>query len=300
MLIADFLPITEAEDAPGDRTFYHVTLNSRLPSIRQTGLSGGKKRLWKNTHGAALGERGAIYLFSDASAAVRWAAKMEYEFGKPVSILVLKDIPGGIERDGGMQLHAQRGTTWKTLRPIPAECIHKIVPLTKDLIRKIVADKPVVLEAGRGSSGAPLSATPANIARAKAFLLRKWKERWHERNPSGPTYSAAFGWNREPEDLTDACKFTSLFAQRVFGGQIKGTYHHQYVKLPDGQLLDLNIDAADVKSLGKGAHDHDPRFIGSRDHLESMASCVSRVDSWVAEFLATETAHADNGLPQSS
>jgi hypothetical protein len=137
----------------------------------------------------------------------------------------------------------------------------------------------------------PLPPTPETIALATAFLLRKWQERWHEKYPRGPSYNAADGWNNPPEDLSSSCKFSSLFAQKIFGGEIRGNYDHQFVVLPDGSVLDLNIDAADVKSL-KDPHRHDPRFFGSRDHRESSASCEARVSTWVEEFsraLSTQT-----------
>lgn len=136
---------------------------------------------------------------------------------------------------------------------------------------------------------APIPATEENIERAKAFVLKKWIERWHERNPNGPTYNAFFGWDREPTDLSSACKFSSMFAQRVFGGQLRGNIDHQFVKLPDGRILDLNIDAEDVRKLRASGdpHRHDRAFWGNPEHLDAMKSCEPRVGQWVSEFLET-------------
>lgn len=117
-----------------------------------------------------------------------------------------------------------------------------------------------------------LPATPEMIAQAKVFVLRKWLERAQERGSSLPA------------DLSGSCKFSSMFAQRIFGGEIRGNYDHQYVQLPDGRIIDLNIDAADVSALDD-PHHHDSEFWGGPDHVESMASCRPRVDQWVAEFL---------------
>jgi hypothetical protein len=135
----------------------------------------------------------------------------------------------------------------------------------------------------RSDQNRTLSPTPETIAMATAFLLRKWQERRLEKYPRGPSYNAAFGWNNPPEDLSSSCKFSSLFAQKIFGGEIRGNYHHQFVVIPDGSVLDLNIDAADVKAL-KNPQRHDHRFFRSRDHRESSASCEARVATWVDDF----------------
>lgn len=122
---------------------------------------------------------------------------------------------------------------------------------------------------------ASLPATPENIELAREFVFRKWKERATE-----------FG-KPEPADLSYACKFSSMFAQRIFGGRLQGNIDHQFLRTPDGQIVDLNIEAADVKALGAGAHQHDAGWFGCPDHKDSMASCRPRVAAWVREFWAT-------------
>jgi hypothetical protein len=74
----------------------------------------------------------------------------------------------------------------------------------------------------------PRPATPDLIDRAKQFVLRKPQERAMER-----------GYSEVPADLSNACKFASLFAQRIFGGQRRGNWDHQYLVLPNGQPLGL-------------------------------------------------------------
>lgn len=117
-----------------------------------------------------------------------------------------------------------------------------------------------------------LPATPENIERAKEFVLRKWRERAAERG------------HPEPEDLSSSCKFTSMFAQAIFGGQIRGNYEHQFLVL-DGEILDLNKDAADVKAMDD-PHEHDESWFGNDEHIDSMESCKPRVMDWVREFRA--------------
>lgn len=115
-----------------------------------------------------------------------------------------------------------------------------------------------------------LEPTPENLERAKEFVLKKWRERAAERGYP------------EPEDLSSSCKFSSLFAQAIFGGQIQGHYEHQYVVL-NGEVIDLNKDAADVKAMDD-PHDHDESWFGNDEHIDSMESCKPRVMDWVREF----------------
>ena len=96
-------------------------------------------------------------------------------------------------------------------------------------------------------TGSVLPPTPENIERAKTFVLAKWRERADERGLD------------QPSDLTGSCKFSSMFAQRLFGGQLRGNHDHQYVLLPNDQILDLNVDAADVKAH-MNPHKHDVNF----------------------------------------
>lgn len=129
--------------------YYHVTLASRVPSIQHEGLVGGKRRLWKNRAGGTMGERGAIYLFSDPTVAVRWAAHMEWEMKKPIVILTVEPT-GELHPDPRIGLHAPMGTAWMTFSPIPPENITSITPLTLALKRQIVAGEQPVMESASG------------------------------------------------------------------------------------------------------------------------------------------------------
>jgi len=112
--------------------------------------------------------------------------------------------------------------------------------------------------------------TPENFTRAKAFVLQKWKERAIERG------------SKEPVDLSYSCKFGTLFMKKVFGGIVKGNYDHQY-NVIDGKIIDLSHDSADVLKLADPYHHH-KKFFGSKDHRDSMESCLPRVEQWVEEF----------------
>lgn len=142
MFVRSLFPLFEngalAEAAQG--IYFHVTLESRLKSIMVSGIQAGRKRMWNNAFGTKLGQRDRIYLFSSLTEAVRWAARMQWEFKKPVVILKIANPPGQIEADTGMGLHASSGTAWTTDETIPATSIVNTIPLTDTLVRSLVAN----------------------------------------------------------------------------------------------------------------------------------------------------------------
>jgi hypothetical protein len=115
-----------------------------------------------------------------------------------------------------------------------------------------------------------LPPTEENIRRAKAFVLRRWKERAKEMG------------RPEPTDLSNACKFASLFAQRLFGGRLRGNWHHQWAEVR-GQIVDLT-DAAGVDLPPEEIYEHDDDFWMNDEHEASLATCRPRVETWVNFF----------------
>lgn len=127
----------------------------------------------------------------------------------------------------------------------------------------------------------PLAATQANLERAKAVALEGWRGRARER-----------GREELPEDLGGACKFASMFAQRLFGGELRGNHDHQFLLL-EGVIIDLtegSEELARLRAEGKDPYLHDRRFWGNREHRESMRSCEGRVNDWVERFLSASPA----------
>lgn len=115
----------------------------------------------------------------------------------------------------------------------------------------------------RRVEGNKLPVTDDNVRLAKEFLFVKWKQR------------AVEMMRDEPVNLNNSCKFATLFAQSIFGGEIVGNWHHQVLKV-DNRIIDLT----DSDLL---AH-HDKEFFGNKDHQDSMRSCEIRVRKWVDEF----------------
>jgi hypothetical protein len=106
------------------------------------------------------------------------------------------------------------------------------------------------------------------INRAKLFLKEKWEERHRELGREGV-----------PIDLGGACKFASIFAQKLFGGKMVGTAEHQALQLPGNRIIDLT-DLYDPNTFR-----HDKEFWMNPEHAESMKSCEPRAQQWADEFM---------------
>lgn len=117
-----------------------------------------------------------------------------------------------------------------------------------------------------------LAPTPENVDKAKQFIFDKWQQR-----------AVEYGREEVPFDLSGACKFASLFAQQVFGGNLKGNKLHQFVEL-ENQIIDLTAGSRDVASMPTPYH-HDKGFWGNAEHMRSLRSCSPRVSDWANEFL---------------
>jgi hypothetical protein len=121
----------------GTAVYYHVTFATRVPSILQQGLVAGKIRNWNNAFGNKQGSTAHIYLFDDFTSAVRWAATMEWEFDKPVEILVIENPPGLIQPDDHIQMQLNGYGALTTDEVIPPECIRRAISLTSEMKKEV-------------------------------------------------------------------------------------------------------------------------------------------------------------------
>ncbi len=106
-----------------------------------------------------------------------------------------------------------------------------------------------------------LPVTPENITIAKKFVMKKWIEREREDHDQDEKRRAImkkrggerYNYNPqefcEPTDLTNSCKYSSYFCSIVFGGKMMGNMEHYFTKLPNGEILDLNDEAKDVRDM---------------------------------------------------
>lgn len=124
--------------------FYHVTTKNRVRSIMATGLEPRRHRRWRNQLGGMLGERGYIYLISDFTEAVRFAARQDYHHRVNKSkmetvILMLQNVPTeGLVRDDHIEGQLAGHTWFKSPATIPPQDIVKVIPLTEQLIKQAI------------------------------------------------------------------------------------------------------------------------------------------------------------------
>lgn len=119
--------------------------------------------------------------------------------------------------------------------------------------------------------------SPNEILQLQEFVFQKWCERAKELHLDNPG------------DLSGSCKFTSLFIQSLYGGDIRGNWHHIHVRLKSGQVIDLNSKAQDVQDIitkGSNPHLHHRSFIASAETRASFESCRPRVTRWIEEWLS--------------
>lgn len=135
---------------------------------------------------------------------------------------------------------------------------------------------------GQLENADPLEYNSEHFLTAQAFVMNKWLERFNEKKQGWEKSIGGEYGEKPPQDLSGSCKFSSLFAATVFGGEVQGNEYHQYCVVGK-HVIDLNKDAKDVKDL-EDPYYHDDYFFGSKDHMESMKHCKDRVNAWLKEF----------------
>ena len=102
---------------------------------------------------------------------------------------------------------------------------------------------------------------------ARKFLQAKWLERAVEKGMP------------VPETLDGACKFASIFAQSLFGGELQGHKEHQYLLHND-----VKIDLVAENGVGGADCWNDADFFWNPEHRDSLKSCLDRVTEWKMEY----------------
>lgn len=139
----------EAQEITEGHTFFHVTTQDRMKSIMASGLQPPKAsrrhRRWRNSFGGLLGERDYIYLISDFTEAVRFAARMDYQHrvnnrsNAKIVILVLNNVPTeGLVRDDHIDGQLAGHTWYKSPANIPPQDIVRVIPLTLELKKQAI------------------------------------------------------------------------------------------------------------------------------------------------------------------
>ena len=93
-------------------------------------------------------------------------------------------------------------------------------------------------------------------------------------------------WRREQNnpdcDLSDCRALIACFTQEVFGGALIGNSQHQFVRLYDGDLLDIAQDCRAVLN-GEVCYDVDTDLT-----LEQDTAMQAQCQRWVAAFALSE------------
>lgn len=113
--------------------------------------------------------------------------------------------------------------------------------------------------------------TLENWTLAEITIDKLWNERLLERGLSPRV------------DRSGSCKFAALLTRELFGGKLVGNINHVFV-LKESKILDLNVNQADVISLGETAYYIDPKVLRYQEYRDSLWSCIPRVERWVSWF----------------
>lgn len=125
------------------RFIYHVTFTDKVPKIQKEGVL-----LLQSTNWVKEGDKkryggGEVYAFEHPEDAVRWAAKMDWEFNKQmgsgkISVIQAKnDKTWKIDENDPMSQAGSEGSWLNSDEGISASDITKIVPIDLSITRQL-------------------------------------------------------------------------------------------------------------------------------------------------------------------
>lgn len=121
--------------------YYHVTKTENLPRIKAQGLVPMQNSNWVQAGNKERYGNGEIYVFEQPADAIKWAAKMDWEFYKKlgsgnISIVFLNKTGAWDEdkNDPVSQL-GSAGKWLKRMQVVPAADIHGSVQVTLPMIK---------------------------------------------------------------------------------------------------------------------------------------------------------------------
>jgi len=121
---------------------YHVTHTDKVPLIQKKGLLPMQTSNWVKGGGDRYGQ-GEVYAFTDLKDAIRWAARMDWDFNKNIGtgkISVLrfkKSSDWEIDENDPMSQASKKGDWLKKIGRVMPEEIDKTVPITTDITQKL-------------------------------------------------------------------------------------------------------------------------------------------------------------------
>jgi hypothetical protein len=148
---ANFIPLANL-DKKAAKTLYHITPTDKVPSIKAKGILPLQTSNWvKGDDGERYGE-GEIFAMDNAEDAVRWAAKMDWEFNKGMGtgkISIISFTPGAEKwkRDTSDPISqaANKGKWLKAIGSVKPEQIGNSFVLNSEMVKSVTQGKGVKL-----------------------------------------------------------------------------------------------------------------------------------------------------------
>lgn len=131
-------------EAEGNQTeLYHVTLTKNINNITKKGLIPFRPTNWVKAGNLERYGDGSLFAFEHLKDAIRWACRWDWDLNKnlgtgKISILVFNTDMSKWQIDDADPL-GQAGASGKWLKsmsPVPAKDIQKVIPLTPNLVRQ--------------------------------------------------------------------------------------------------------------------------------------------------------------------
>ena len=125
------------------RTLHHVTFTDKVPQIQKEGLKPFQTTNWKTGFGDRYGE-GEIYAFENMIDAVRWAAKMDWDFhedlgtGKISIVKFAEGLDWEIDENDPISQSGREGDWLKRMHAVRPDEILDVVTVTPEMIKTLV------------------------------------------------------------------------------------------------------------------------------------------------------------------
>ena len=145
----------QASAKTAGQTLYHVTRTEKVPKIKAKGILPLQTSNWTKGEGGERYGEGEIYAFDNLQDAVRWAAKMDWDFNQQMGsgkISIVEFDSGNlkweIDENDPISQATAKGNWLKAHGSVKPAQIKKAVPVTIDMTRAVVQGKDVALDGG--------------------------------------------------------------------------------------------------------------------------------------------------------
>ena len=150
---ADYANLVPKPTTKQDEYIYHVTRTESVPRIQSKGLLLLQTTNWVKAKDKARYGQGQVYAFTHPDDALRWAAKMDWDFNQgigtgKISIIKLKRSDGWeqdpAQEEGGLESAGAKGKWIRRMQRVPSEEIVAVAPITIEHTKKLVGLSPEV------------------------------------------------------------------------------------------------------------------------------------------------------------